>query len=61
MGALAWLQIIVILLAIFLLSIPTGRYMARVVMGRQTRSTGFSIRSTTRSIFSSAAKSPARR
>jgi K+-transporting ATPase ATPase A chain len=37
MGALAWLQIILILLAIFLLSIPTGRYMARVVMGRQTR------------------------
>jgi len=31
-----WLQIAVALIAIFLLSIPTGRYMARIVMGRQT-------------------------
>jgi K+-transporting ATPase ATPase A chain len=37
MGALAWLQIILILLVIFLLSIPTGRYMARIVMGRPTK------------------------
>ena len=31
-----WLQIAVALIAIFLLSIPTGRYMACIVMGRQT-------------------------
>jgi len=37
MGASAWLQIILTLLAIFLLSIPTGRYMARINMGQKTR------------------------
>ena len=37
MAVPAWLQIILTLLAIFLLSIPTGRYMARIVMGRKTR------------------------
>jgi potassium-transporting ATPase potassium-binding subunit len=37
MGAPAWLQIILTLLAIFLLSIPTGRYMARIFMGRETK------------------------
>jgi len=37
MTAPAWLQIILTLLAIFLLSIPTGRYMARMVMGQKTR------------------------
>ena len=31
-----WLQIAVALIAIFVLSIPTGRYMARIVMGQQT-------------------------
>jgi len=36
MASLAWLQIILTLLAIFLLSIPTGRYLARIVMGRKT-------------------------
>jgi K+-transporting ATPase ATPase A chain len=36
MAVPAWLQIILTLLAIFLLSIPTGRYMARIVMGRRT-------------------------
>jgi potassium-transporting ATPase potassium-binding subunit len=36
MAAAAWLQIAATLLAIFLLSIPTGRYMARIVMGRRT-------------------------
>jgi potassium-transporting ATPase potassium-binding subunit len=33
----AWLQIILTLAAIFLVSIPLGRYMARVVMGQSTR------------------------
>jgi potassium-transporting ATPase potassium-binding subunit len=37
MTASAWLQIAVTLIAIFLLSIPTGRYMARIVMGQKTR------------------------
>jgi K+-transporting ATPase A subunit len=37
MAATGWLQIIFTLLAIFLLSIPTGRYMARIVMGQKTR------------------------
>jgi potassium-transporting ATPase potassium-binding subunit len=37
MSAQAWLQIILTLLAIFLVSIPLGRYMARVVMGRPTK------------------------
>ncbi|MGA3309407.1 MAG: potassium-transporting ATPase subunit KdpA [Xanthobacteraceae bacterium] len=37
MAVPAWLQIILTLLAIFLLSIPMGRYMARIVMGRKTR------------------------
>jgi len=37
MAVPAWLQIIFTLLAIFLLSIPTGRYMARIVMDRKTR------------------------
>jgi K+-transporting ATPase ATPase A chain len=32
-----WLQIILTLLAIFLLSIPMGRYMARINMGQKTR------------------------
>jgi len=36
MGAPAWLQIAFTLVAIFLLSIPTGRYMARIVMGQKT-------------------------
>jgi K+-transporting ATPase ATPase A chain len=36
MAVPAWLQIISTLLAIFLLSIPMGRYMARIVMGRKT-------------------------
>jgi K+-transporting ATPase A subunit len=34
MSAQAWLQIILTLLAIFLVSIPLGGYMARIVMGR---------------------------
>ena len=37
MFAQAWLQIILTLLAIFLVSIPLGRYMARIVMGRPTK------------------------
>jgi potassium-transporting ATPase potassium-binding subunit len=37
MSAQAWLQIILTLLAIFLVSIPLGRYMARIVMGRPTK------------------------
>ena len=37
MAVPAWLQIILTLLAIFLLSIPTGRYMARIVMGQKTK------------------------
>ena len=37
MAATAWLQILLTLLAIFLLSIPTGRYMARIVMDQKTR------------------------
>jgi len=37
MAATGWLQIIFTLLAIFLLSIPMGRYMARIVMGQKTR------------------------
>ena len=37
MAATGWLEIIFTLLAIFLLSIPTGRYMARIVMGQKTR------------------------
>ncbi len=36
MSVPAWLQIAVTVLAIFLLSIPTGRYMARIVMGQKT-------------------------
>ncbi|WOJ90579.1 potassium-transporting ATPase subunit KdpA [Methylocapsa polymorpha] len=36
MAASAWLQIIFTLLAIFLLSVPAGRYMARIVMGQTT-------------------------
>jgi potassium-transporting ATPase potassium-binding subunit len=36
MGVAAWMQIAVTLIAIFLLSIPTGRYMARVVVGQRT-------------------------
>ncbi len=36
MSAPGWLQIGFTLLAIFLLSIPAGRYMARVVMGQRT-------------------------
>jgi K+-transporting ATPase ATPase A chain len=36
MPAQAWLQIALTLIVIFLLSIPTGRYMARVVMGQKT-------------------------
>ena len=37
MSAQAWLQIILTLLAIFLVSIPLGRYMAQIVMGRPTK------------------------
>ena len=37
MSAQAWLQIILTLLAVFLVSIPLGRYMARIVMGRPTK------------------------
>jgi hypothetical protein len=37
MSAQAWLQIILTLIAIFLVSIPLGRYMARIVMGRPTK------------------------
>jgi K+-transporting ATPase ATPase A chain len=36
MPASAWLQIALTLIAIFLLSIPTGRYLARIVMGQNT-------------------------
>lgn len=36
MTAWAWLQIALTLAAIFLLSIPTGRYLARIVMGQKT-------------------------
>jgi potassium-transporting ATPase potassium-binding subunit len=36
MPASAWLQIALTLIAIFLLSIPTGRYVARIVMGQTT-------------------------
>jgi len=36
MATSAWLQIALTLITIFLLSIPTGRYMARIVMGRNT-------------------------
>jgi len=36
MSDTAWLQIAVTVMAIFLLSIPTGRYMGRIVMGRRT-------------------------
>ncbi len=36
MPASAWLQIALTLIAIFLLSIPTGRYLARIVMGKRT-------------------------
>jgi len=36
MGLQAWLQIAVTLVAVFVLSIPTGRYMARIVMGQKT-------------------------
>jgi potassium-transporting ATPase potassium-binding subunit len=36
MTASAWLQIAFTLIAISLLSIPAGRYMARIVMGRKT-------------------------
>ncbi len=56
MSVPAWLQIAVTVIAIFMLSIPTGRYMARIVMGQKTQnSIGCSIRSTTPSIFLSAA------
>ena len=41
MIALGWLQIAVTLLAIFVLSVPTGRYMARIVMGQKTRADWF--------------------
>jgi len=37
MSLQAWLQIALTLAAIFALSIPTGRYMARIVSDRQTR------------------------
>jgi potassium-transporting ATPase potassium-binding subunit len=37
MSAQAWLQIILTLLAIFLVSIPLGRYMARIVTGQPTK------------------------
>jgi K+-transporting ATPase ATPase A chain len=37
MTASGWLQIIITLAAIFLLSIPMGRYMARINMGQKTR------------------------
>jgi K+-transporting ATPase ATPase A chain len=37
MTASGWLQIIITLAAIFLLSIPTGRYLARINMGQKTR------------------------
>jgi K+-transporting ATPase ATPase A chain len=36
MAAPAWLQILLTMLVIFLLSIPTGRYMARIVMDQKT-------------------------
>jgi len=36
MSAPAWLQIAFTLVAILLLSVPTGRYMARIVMGQKT-------------------------
>ena len=36
MTATAWLQTAVTLIAIVVLSIPTGRYMARIMMGRKT-------------------------
>ena len=36
MSVPSWLQIAVTVIAIFLLSIPTGRYMARIVMGQKT-------------------------
>jgi len=41
MTVTAWLQIAATLIAIFALSIPTGRYMARIVMGRTTLFDGF--------------------
>jgi K+-transporting ATPase ATPase A chain len=37
MLAQSWLQVVLTLLAILLLSIPVGRYMARIVMGQKTR------------------------
>src|SRR5580658_8801862 len=37
MTASGWLQIIITLAAILLLSIPTGRYLARINMGQKTR------------------------
>jgi K+-transporting ATPase ATPase A chain len=37
MSAQAWLQIILTLITIFLVSIPLGRYMARIVMGQPTK------------------------
>jgi K+-transporting ATPase ATPase A chain len=37
MFAQAWLQIILTLLAIFLISILLGRYMARIVIGQPTK------------------------
>src|SRR5271166_1873123 len=36
MSVSAWLQIAVTVIAIFVLSIPTGRYIARIVMGQKT-------------------------
>ena len=41
-----WLQIGVTLLIGLLISIPTGRYLAKVVTGGRTLSTGYSIQST---------------
>jgi potassium-transporting ATPase potassium-binding subunit len=37
MSAQAWLQIILTLITIFLVIIPLGRYMARIVMGQPTK------------------------
>jgi len=36
MGVQAWLQIAITLIVIFALSIPTGRYLAQIVMGQRT-------------------------
>ena len=37
MTAQMWLQIGLVLLIVFLLSIPIGRYLANIVMDRKTR------------------------